>query len=488
MNDHMVSQSQYLSDFTGNSSIISIADKSGFAQKKAERRLLFISYAFPPTGGGGVQRAAKFAKYLPSHGWNPTVLTVENPSVPVQDNDLSSELDPRTNIIRARTWEPRYGLKKQLTASSQSGSNTIRRALRRICMRFLQPDPQILWNRSAFRLAAKTLRNQAHDVILVTGPPFSSFLLGCNLKKHFGLPLVLDFRDEWLIACQYLENHEHDGASFRRQHAMMQRALKAADAIIATSMASAGELARHCSQANSSATVDCIYNGYDPDDMLRPARDNFDSPKLRIVYTGTLWKLTDISPLVSALLRLQRLAPQLSSRIELIIAGRQTQPQREVLERLAGSAISVVLHEYLPHSQSLQLAYTADLLVLLLADEPGTERVVPAKIFEYLALQKPILAISALGETSDLLKQYSRSFLFKPDQIESISNWLHDQLQDWPDCSSLQADAAIPCSTQITQFSRPYLTGQLANILEATHSKYERTTRSAQKPLTHSIV
>ncbi len=432
-----------------------------------ERRLLFVSYAFPPTGGGGVQRAAKFAKYLPSHGWRPTVLTVENPSVPVQDLDLSDELDPSTKIIRARTWEPSYGIKKRLAASERSGSGTLRGMLRRISMRFLQPDPQVLWNQSAFRQAAKTLRSQAYDVILVTGPPFSSFLLGCNLKKRFGIPLVLDFRDEWLIACQYLENYQHSGASYRRQYALMQNALKAADAVIATTQASAGELARHCCKANSAASVTCIYNGYDPDDLRLPTRESVVSSKLRIVYTGTLWKLTDVSPLVSALLRLQDLSPQLASKIELIIAGRQTPSQCEVLDKLAGSAITVVRHEYLPHSQSLQLALSADLLVLLLADEPGTERVVPAKMFEYLALQKPILAISALGETSDLLRQHSQSFLFQPNEIENLSNWLHDLLHAWPQRTSLQPDAPNPFPKSITQFSRPNLTGQLATILDA---------------------
>ena len=95
-------------------------------------------------------------------------------------------------------------------------------------MQVLQPDPQILWNPSAFRAAAQTLRTQTHDAILVTGPPFSSFLLGCKLKHHFGIPLVLDFRDEWMLVAQHLENYQLSGFAYRWQQAMMRRVLRAA--------------------------------------------------------------------------------------------------------------------------------------------------------------------------------------------------------------------------------------------------------------------
>ncbi|MEZ6075657.1 MAG: hypothetical protein R3C56_08255 [Pirellulaceae bacterium] len=154
------------------------------------KRVLLISYAFPPTGGAGVQRVTKFIKFLPGYGWSPTVLTACNPSVPVQDRDLLADVSTDVAIVRSRTWEPGYGVKKRL-ADAPHKRFSVRLLLRSLAMSVLQPDPQILWNATAYRAACRQLSQVAHDAILVTAPPFSSFLLGRRLKKKFGLPLVL---------------------------------------------------------------------------------------------------------------------------------------------------------------------------------------------------------------------------------------------------------------------------------------------------------
>jgi glycosyltransferase involved in cell wall biosynthesis len=433
-----------------------------------ERRVLFVSYAFPPTGGGGVQRAAKFAKYLPHFGWRPTILTVANPSVPVQDYDLAEDLDPRLSIVRARTWEPGYGVKKQLARAGSAGRATVGSLLRRLSMQVLQPDPQILWNPSAFRAAAGVLRTQAHDAILVTGPPFSSFLLGRKLKNRFGIPLVLDFRDEWMLVAQHLENYQLSGFAYRWQHAMMRRVLRAADAVIATTRASAVELGGYCYEAKSTATATCIYNGFDPDDLSAVGRESSASPRLRIVYTGTLWKLTNIAPLVRALQALAQIAPARTADVELVVAGRRTPQQDTVLEGLRTTGVSVVRHDYLPHRKSLELAATADILLLLLDDQPGAERVVPAKLFEYLALAKPILAIGPDGETRELLRHHSHAIAFRPAETERLTRWLKAQLDivSKPRMPQSANSNSTASPMLLARFSRPSLTGELAHLLE----------------------
>jgi len=433
-----------------------------------KRRVLLISYAFPPTGGGGVQRAVKFAKYLPSYGWQPTVLTAANPSVPLRDHDLAGELDPGTKIVRAGSWEPGYGVKQQLTDTGRRGPAMIRNMVRQVGMQLLQPDPQILWNRSAMREAIRILRAQPHDVIFVTGPPFSSFLLGSKLKQRFGIPLVLDFRDEWLLVSQYMENHQLRGLAYWRQYAMMQKTLQAANAVVATTQASAAELASQCRKAASAATVSCIYNGFDPDDLGDLPNTPATSSKLRIAYTGTLWKLTDISPLVSALESLAQTAADRAARVELTVAGRRTPQQDSVLARLRGTAVSVVRLDYLPHSQALKLAASADLLLLLLADQPGVERVVPAKLFEYLALQKPILAIGPEGETNRLLRQHGQAQIFQPAEIDRIARWLETQLgqRSGYTTSPVVTSSRSAPRTLLTQFSRPILASELADLFQ----------------------
>lgn len=435
------------------------------------RRVLFISYAFPPTGGGGVQRSVKFAKYLPKFAWRPTILTVANPSVPVHDHDFASDLDPTMNIVRARTLEPGYAVKKQIVdngTGTRKSTRFLRSILRNLSARFFQPDPQILWNPQAYRAAKRTLRSVSHDAILVTGPPFSSFLLGCKLKQKFGLPLILDFRDEWMIACRYLENQQQRDKGFHKQQTMMLKTLQFADAVITTTQASASELQKHCDEINSRARVICIYNGFDPDDIDGVALPSPRSEKLQITYTGTLWKLTDISPFVSALVALHQASPERCARLKLSIAGRRTPPQDVVLERLNDTKFTIEPHGYLAHKQSLQLATDSDILLLLLSDQPGAERVVPAKLFEYLALGKTILAIVPLGETRNLMRGQPNCHLFHPSETDKIARWLsirldahslHHSGNSIPTGSS--ADAALT-----SEFSRLNLTSQLADVLQ----------------------
>ncbi|TWT82755.1 hypothetical protein CA13_42180 [Planctomycetes bacterium CA13] len=430
-----------------------------------EARVLFICYAYPPTGGAGVQRSVKFTKYLPHFGWQPTVLTAANPSVPVSDNDLLNDIDPETIVLRAKTLEPSYSVKQNLATSKRTRRFSPKRWIRHAAMSVLQPDPQVLWNPLAWHMANKILK-QHHKAIYVSGPPFSSFLLGRSLKRRFQLPLVLDFRDEWLLASQYMDNHQRTGSSQRRQLAMLHKVLKSADAVLATTQASADELNRQIKNAGGTAPVTCLYNGYDEDDIAGVNRSEPTTDRLRIVYTGTLWKLTDVSPIVSALLRLSKSDPNTAARIELAIVGRRTPEQNAILKKLKSSAVKLILHDYVPHGQSLDLAASADTLLLLLADEAGAERVVPAKLFEYLALKKPILAVCGDGEMATLLRQQQHFDQFHPKQTKEIATWIGSR---WRDRESARRDQVQhqPHVKPIQRYSRRELTGQLAGVIDS---------------------
>ncbi len=425
------------------------------------KRVLFISYAFPPTGGAGVQRSTKFVKFLPRHGWLPTVLTVANPSVPVQDHQLASEISLDIPVLRSRTWEPGYGLKRQLVNHQRSGPSLLG-WIRALAMGVLQPDPQILWNSTARRMASRHLQLIKHAAIFVTGPPFSSFLLGCQLKKQFGLPLTLDFRDEWALVSRHMENHRPGHWSRYRQSQMRRRALQAADAVLATTKSSAQALAAECQAVRARPRVECIYNGFDIDDLRHiPSIDENSTPqsRWRLVYTGTLWNLTDIEPLVNAL---QRIRPNDSPpSMELEVAGRCTESQCQILKRIDSSQCLVRQYGYLPHEHSLAIAATADTLLLTLADQPGAERVVPAKLFEYMALRKPILAIVPAGETRDILEKYSPASIFHPRDTESLATWLVQQLT-----RALHDSDYCDANDYLEQFSRSNQTAQLASLLD----------------------
>jgi hypothetical protein len=176
-------------------------------------RALIVSYVFPPTGGAGVGRVLKLAKYLPAHDVTPAVLTVANPSVPITDHSLEKDVSPGLEVVRARTFEPGYRVKQAAWASSSeagagassggSGSRSLgflpRRALARAAALGKQamiPDPQVLWQPDAQRVLALRLARRADDVVFISAPPFSTFL-SAPLARLGGAAVVLDYRDEW---------------------------------------------------------------------------------------------------------------------------------------------------------------------------------------------------------------------------------------------------------------------------------------------------
>ncbi|MEW5983884.1 MAG: glycosyltransferase [Acidobacteriota bacterium] len=403
-------------------------------------RVLFVAYAFPPVGGAGVQRVTKFVKYLPDSGWQASVLTVSNPSVPVADSTLEGDVPAGTLVRRARTFEPSYATKALVSATSGPRADAggpfrwhPRDGLRRMAARVLQPDPQVLWFPSAVREGRRLLRAVPHTAIVATAPPFSSFLVGLALHRTSGLPLVLDYRDEWDLTNAFHENKRY-GRTVRQVNRLMERSVvRRASLILATSDASVRALETVRDRAAGHAAVVCLRNGFDPEDFDAPAppRDDASTRRYRVVYTGTLWEQTSVEPLVRAARRLCTERPDLASRLELVIAGLRTSAQEGLLQQLSGLPVRLVAHSYLGHRTVVQLMRSADLLCSLTADLPGAERFLNAKIFEYMASRRPILAIAPPGDLWDLLSDYPASSRYRPSDVGAIFACLARKIGDF---------------------------------------------------------
>ena len=446
-------------------------------------RVLFVAYNFPPVGGAGVQRTTKFVKYLPEHGWCASVLTVANPSVPVFDESLFRDVPQNTTVCRAKTFEPDYRLKTStLGASGEKGRRArlslpglAKDAARRMAKMALQPDAQLLWLPDAIRKGEQLLRQVPHDVILVTAPPFSSFFVGAALSRIAGLPLVLDYRDEWMISNAYWENKRLGPASRRFQEWMQLHLMRTAKAIVATTRSSAAALDAIRIRAGSAAKVTWIYNGFDRDDFPRKApappvcRDSY-----RLAYVGTLWALTDVAPLVGAVRQLASRHPKLASHLELIFAGRRTREQQRCLEGLKELPCRVTENAYLDHSAALDLLRSADGVCLLLSDVPHADRVVPGKLFESLAAEKPILAITPRGELWDLLANHPDACLAEPLCVPQITEWLAERIRR----HLTGSDVPSVSTYRFAQFERRNQAGELAQLLESVNS-YRRCGRGS---------
>ncbi len=173
------------------------------------KRVLIISYYWPPTGGSGVQRWVKFAKYLPQEGWQPVIYTPENPEQLVVDFSLGEEVPEEVEVIRRRIFEPYSLYKKVLRGSGHSreavevnpvnaqNKSFVQKAAMWVRGNFFRPDPRCLWIGPSVRFLKKYIAEHPVDLIVSTGPPQSMHIIGMKIARETGLPWVADFRDPW---------------------------------------------------------------------------------------------------------------------------------------------------------------------------------------------------------------------------------------------------------------------------------------------------
>ncbi|MCA8982509.1 MAG: glycosyltransferase [Planctomycetaceae bacterium] len=439
------------------------------------KRVLFVAYQFPPAGGIGVHRVVKFVKYLPEFGWESSVLTVSNPSVPLTDNSHAADIPATTHVLRARTWEPGYHWKKKVSAShapaqGKNPESMLKRLARTTANMLFQPDMQILWAPAAIAAGKKLLRKQRHDAIIATAPPFSSFYVGEQLARYAKLPLILDYRDEWGISNNYWENKQQDPLSRWIQTRMQARILRHADAALATTPSSCASIQQAADQAGATTRCEYIYNGYDPDDFIlqgdsggQLVRQDYGNglDKFRLAYAGTLWNLNSIEPLVQGLERLGERSPRLLERVEFIVAGRRTAEQEQLLDRLAPLSCTCVRLPFIPHDEAVRLMQTSDCLALLNSNVPGAERIVNGKIFEYLASRKPFLLISPRGDMWELTADCPYALPCEPARPAEIAQGLADLVEQHR--LGLQP---LPPDWNPSRHERRHRAAQLAQLLQ----------------------
>ena len=389
------------------------------------KRLLIITYYWPPTGGSGVQRWVKFSKYLPEFGWQPVIYTPENPEQLAYDESLLKEIPECAEVIKTRINEP-YELYRKLTgASKQKEVNPLNQQKKNwkqklslwVRGNLFIPDPRISWVRPSVKYLKKYLREHPVDAVVTTGPPQSMHLIGRGLKRALGVKWIADFRDPWTEMFYY--KHMGLNACSDRKHRRLERSvLDEADMVIAVSPPVRDDFA-----AKTTTPVHLITNGYDPDDFPQSVQQR-DTEKFTIVHTGLFAADGDPVNLWKALS--QRCAEDagFASRLQIRLAGK-TDAQVISSIREHGLADKLVDLGYLPHEQIVKEQQVADILILPLRQEPEYAKVLPGKIFEYLASGRPVLGIGQEdGAAAQLLEDAGAGRMFGWDRCTELLEFL----------------------------------------------------------------
>lgn len=365
------------------------------------KRVLIISYYWPPTGGSGVQRWVKFAKYLPSEGWQPVIYTPENPEQLAADESLAAEVPEAAEVVKTRIIEPYELYKRVLRRSGHSkeavevnpvnaqNKSLLQKAAMWIRGNLFRPDPRCLWIGPSVRFLKKYLAEHPVDLIVSTGPPQSMHMIGLRLSRETGLPWIADFRDPW-TKIFYFKHLSMTSATEKWHRKMEKKVLDKASAVVAVS-----PLVQQEFQEMTDTPVELITNGFDECDFSsEQCTEAYGGASEEFIITHTGLFAADGNPTVlwDVLAEKCRTDEIFKKLLRIKLIGKTDD---QILKALKDRGLedSMINMGYQPHSVAVEQQRQASLLILPLRKEPEYKAVLPGKLFEYLASQRPILGI-----------------------------------------------------------------------------------------------
>ncbi len=414
------------------------------------KKVLIISYYFPPMGGSGVQRTLKFAKYLPQFGWQPTILTVGPTAYYTKDESLLKEIEHlNIPIVRTQSTDPNSVVRKKKEIVKMPKERT-RRILNFISDLFFIPDNKIGWKRHALKAATELIAKEKFDVIFATSPPVTDFLIGVELKKRHNIPLVIDYRDSWLqYPFKFFPTPLHRYIHFKKE----KRVVHKSDMITVTHRRVKEELlTRHKFLRHTDVTI--LPHGFDPEDVRISNPEILPHiEKMRITYSGMFYG--NITPVyfLQALAKVFKEHAQLRGRIEACFVG-LFRPEHINLVNQLGLQNAVNLVGYLEHKEAVKYLLASDVLWVMMQDDWTT----PGKIFEYIGTGKTIFGCVPKGYIRSIIEEAGGTCV-EPTDVTAIAAAIVEQYHRYErkELRGARPDVA-------DRYNRIKLTGELSKI------------------------
>jgi glycosyltransferase involved in cell wall biosynthesis len=379
-------------------------------------KILLISFYFPPAGGGGVQRPLKLASHLPKLGIEVHVLAPVDSKWIHRDDDF--EAPPEAVVHRVRYLGPRG----RLPAEELYGVTGLDRILRRAALmprRFVLPDENAFWALTAIRKAVQIIREEEIDVVVTTSPPNSIHLIGAAVQQLTGVRWVADLRDSLISKSDRHIERRSARAKERVQHWVAALVASRADGVVGATDSMVQELR----SSNPALRTAVIPNGADYEDF--DGLEYSSSERFRITHTGSFFGKRDPRPFLEGLAACDK-------SVVARFVGDFRRSDQAWVERL-GLGDRLELHQFLPRRRTLELQRNSEALLLLLPEIGVRGRDVPSgKLFEYLAAERPILAIVPPdGAAADLVRTTGAGIVIAPGDVEGIKEAIDELVQRW---------------------------------------------------------
>jgi len=394
------------------------------------KKVLIITYYWPPSGGAGVQRWLKLSKYLTKLGVDCHVLTVDEKesSYNTRDFSLQEDISKDIKVYKTKSFEitnyyaKLFGKDKVPVAgfSNVNNDKLSQKIINSIRSNFFIPDPRVGWNRFALKKATEIIKEFSIKNIITTSPPHSTQLIGYRLKKKFSdINWISDFRDPWTDIYYYkLLNHSFFSHSINKSYE--KKVLEKCDQIVTVSNGFA-EIFRSKGYNLKSQHIAVIPNGFDDEDFKSIRKRDFNTKKLNITYTGTVSQQYNINILIDVIAELN------DKKIELNFIGITDD---EILKYAESKGVVINSIGPVQHNEVNQYQLDADVLLLFIPDIKRATGIVPGKLFEYLATKNPILGIGPTnGDAARFIKDADAGKMYERHERSEIMTFLKSTLR-----------------------------------------------------------
>lgn len=422
------------------------------------KKVLIITYYWPPAGGPGIQRIIKIVRHLPAMGWQPVILTVNEGDYPAIDKGLADDIPESCKVYKTGIMEP-YNIYRKLTGKSSGEkiptfvlnpekSDSFRDKIAKwIRTTIFIPDARIGWIPYAVKAGKKIIAEEKIDLIFSSSPPQTVQLIAKKLAKKSGLKWVADFRDPWTEAFWAAELQK-EGMVKKINQRLETSVLKKADAVVSVSEGVVDLLRK---KAENQYSV--IHNGFESANNRKVS-----SNKFTILFFGHLNKYQHRETLFKAL---SSLPADIRDQIELVFVGKVFDGFQRFLAQY--QQLNVVLQAYMPYKELMEFAGKASILYRPLSNMSYAQSGVGAKTFDYLALRKPVLAIGLKDSyVEKILNRTGSGKFFLENEVPEMAEFLLNQFELWKQNGGL----LLPDNPELDEFKTKFNVERLTAIFD----------------------
>ena len=424
------------------------------------KKVLIITYYWPPSGGAGVQRWLKFVKYLREFGWEPIIYTPENAEMPSLDNSLIKDVPEGVEVLKTPIWEPYDAYKKlvgqkkeeKINAGFLSENKKPKRTEKLavwIRGNFFIPDARKFWIKPSVEYLKNYLKDNPVDVIISTGPPHSMHLIAKEIKRSLEIKWVADFRDPW-TNIDFYKDLMLSSTADKKHKRLEKEVLQEADVVLSVGATLGKELTEL-----GATRSEVITNGYDLEENVESVPLD---EKFSIAHIGTMTKSRNPIVLWNVLSSLVNQNEKFKERLEIKLVGKVDISVMDSIEK-HGLSNYVRKIEYLPHDEVILEQQRSHLLLLIVNDTPNAKGILTGKFFEYMSSGRPALCIGPKdGDVAEIMRETEAGEVFESDEESTLEKYIAE---------SFEGKLSFKTNSSIEKYSRRQLTKKLVSVLDS---------------------